>query len=75
MHRTQSERHQATRRDRVVAITSASIGIGEATALMLGQSGATVVIGARRSNRLRDPKPFVWHADTDLILGKGRETF
>ena len=37
---------------KVVAITGASSGIGEATALLLAGRGAKVVIGARRSDRL-----------------------
>jgi len=37
---------------KVVAITGASSGIGEATALILAQRGAKVVLGARRSERL-----------------------
>jgi NADP-dependent 3-hydroxy acid dehydrogenase YdfG len=37
---------------RVVAITGASSGIGEATALILSRRGATVVLGARRTERL-----------------------
>jgi len=38
---------------KVVAITGASSGIGEATALLLARRGAKVVLGARRSERLQ----------------------
>ncbi|ORV89830.1 oxidoreductase [Mycobacterium interjectum] len=39
---------------KVVAITGASSGIGEATARLLAQRGASVVLGARRVERLDD---------------------
>ncbi|MEK1867198.1 MAG: SDR family NAD(P)-dependent oxidoreductase, partial [Ensifer adhaerens] len=37
---------------KVVAVTGASSGIGEAAAKLLAAAGAKVVIGARRSDRL-----------------------
>ena len=41
-----------TIRDKVIAITGASSGIGEATARHLASRGAAVVLGARRTDRL-----------------------
>ena len=40
-------------RGRVVVITGASSGLGEAAARLLSAQGATVVLGARRSDRLQ----------------------
>ena len=37
---------------KVIAITGASSGIGQATALLLAEKGAMVVLGARRSDKL-----------------------
>src|SRR5256886_10305370 len=40
-------------KDKVVLITGASSGIGEATARVLSRKGAAVVLGARRTERLK----------------------
>jgi NADP-dependent 3-hydroxy acid dehydrogenase YdfG len=42
-----------TIKDKVVVITGASSGLGEATARLLSAEGATVVLGARRAERLK----------------------
>jgi NADP-dependent 3-hydroxy acid dehydrogenase YdfG len=39
--------------DKVVIITGASSGIGEATAKLLASKGAKVVLGARREHQLK----------------------
>ena len=40
-------------KDKIVVVTGASSGLGEATARLLSAEGATVVLGARRAERLR----------------------
>ena len=40
-------------RDKIVVVTGASSGLGEATARLLSEQGATLVLGARRADRLK----------------------
>ena len=41
-------------KNKVIAITGASSGIGEASAKLLAQNGAKVVLGARRTQKLEE---------------------
>jgi NAD(P)-dependent dehydrogenase (short-subunit alcohol dehydrogenase family) len=52
-------------KDKVVVITGASSGIGEATALLLAERAAKVVLGARGPDRLA--------ALADRMVGSGGE--
>lgn len=58
-------KHDSEADTKVVAITGASSGIGEATATLLAAQGAKVVVGARRIDLLEDL--------TDRIAGAGGE--
>jgi NADP-dependent 3-hydroxy acid dehydrogenase YdfG len=53
--------------DKVVAITGASSGIGAATAVLLAERGARLVIGARRSDRLDAVAARVKEAGGDVV--------
>jgi NADP-dependent 3-hydroxy acid dehydrogenase YdfG len=52
---------------KVVAITGASSGIGEAIAIMLADHGAKVVLGARRSDRLAGLKNRITEAGGEAV--------
>ncbi|GAB4022449.1 SDR family oxidoreductase [Spirosoma migulaei] len=52
---------------KVVAITGASSGIGEAIALLLANRGAKVVLGARRSDRLAELEARIRSAGGDAV--------
>jgi NADP-dependent 3-hydroxy acid dehydrogenase YdfG len=41
-------------KDKVVVITGASSGLGEATSRLLASQGAIVVLGARREDRIKN---------------------
>ncbi len=53
-------------KDKVVVITGASSGIGEATALLLAERGAKVVLGARRPDRLEDLATHIRNAGSEV---------
>jgi len=77
-------------KDKVVIITGASSGIGEATAKLLASQGTKVVLGARRTDKLKriaddivqDGGHAVWQAldvtrqeDNDRIVALAKDTF
>jgi NADP-dependent 3-hydroxy acid dehydrogenase YdfG len=51
----------------VIAITGASSGIGEATARLLATHGASLVLGARRTDRLDSIAEDLRSADSDVV--------
>lgn len=56
-------------KDKVVIITGASSGIGEATAKTLASRGAKVVLGARREDKLRRIADEIGAAGGDAVYG------
>lgn len=60
--------------DKVVIITGASSGIGEATALKLSEKGAKVVLTARREERLNELKEKIVHNDGTALVVTGDVT-
>ncbi len=77
-------------KDKVIIITGASSGIGEATAKLLAAKGAKVVLGARREEKLKqivdaikaDGGEAVWQeldvtkpAENDAIVKLAKDTF
>ncbi len=55
-------------KNKVVWITGASSGIGEALAVHLSQSGAKLILSARRENELRRVQKSCTNSETHLIL-------
>jgi NADP-dependent 3-hydroxy acid dehydrogenase YdfG len=56
-------------RDKVVIITGASSGIGEATAKLLASQGAKVVLGARREEKLKQLVDEIQSAGGQAVYG------
>ncbi|WP_440896705.1 SDR family oxidoreductase [Amphibacillus sp. Q70] len=56
-----------TVKDKVVIITGASSGIGEATAKLLASKGAKVVLGARREDKLKELVEAIKNEDGEAI--------
>jgi NADP-dependent 3-hydroxy acid dehydrogenase YdfG len=54
-------------RGSVVAITGASSGIGEATARLLAERGASLILGARRTHRLDTIADELRSAGADVV--------
>lgn len=53
--------------NKVVLITGASSGIGQATAELLAKKGAKIVLAARRENRLQELADKIKKADGQAI--------
>ena len=58
----------STLKGKVVVITGASSGIGEATARLLAEKGALVVIGARRLDRLETLASAIQQREVPLFI-------
>jgi NADP-dependent 3-hydroxy acid dehydrogenase YdfG len=61
-------------KDKVVVITGASSGIGEAAAVMLAERGAKVVLGARGLDRLEARARRIAGARGEVAYARRRET-
>ncbi|WP_416066481.1 SDR family oxidoreductase [Rhizobium sp. ZK1] len=77
-------------KDKIIAITGASSGIGEASALLLAERGAKIVLGARRTEKLQalarrikeQGGDAIYHtvdvkkrADLEALVGLARDTY